>query len=141
MKLYELAFLFPTSIPQEKLREFSQKIVTLIESKGGTVEFQASPSRKILAYPIKRGGNKYSSCYFATLNFSLPRDRVSELTEDLKKEDHIVRFLISARLRPTAPPSIALSHKKRPPVSLRKQKLPKVELEKLEEKLEELLKE
>lgn len=141
MKLYELAYLLSNSISQEELLAFPKQLTTLIESNEGALEFQSNPVKRALAYPIKKRGKTHTSAYFGHIRFHLDPGKMPDFSESLKSQEQIIRFLISTQKPKLALPTVIAARKKKAVALPQRQKLPKVELEKLEEKLEELLKE
>lgn len=139
MKLYELAYLLSPSISPEEAQAFPQKLATLIESKKGSLDSQTPPHRRPLAYPIRKRGNTYTSCYFGTMRFYLEPEVLPDFSEDMRSQEQIIRFLLFAAKPKRTPDHVLAPRKRKAPVLPHKPKLPKVELEKLEEKLEELL--
>jgi len=141
MKLYELAYLLKPELSQEELRQFSQKFLTFIESKGGIFDSQTPPAKKQLAYPIKKRGNVYQSAYFGTIQFSANPESIPEILQTIKSEGEIIRYLLCTKKEKVTAAKILKLRREKPIIFPKKPKAPKVELEKLEEKLEELLKE
>jgi small subunit ribosomal protein S6 len=138
MKNYELTYLIKSDLTEEEVKEFQEKIISLIQEKGGVLGKINSPLKKKLAYPIKKEGQ----AYLATLNFQLNPEELAGLEKKIKLKNQILRYLIltkkEAKIIPEAIkiPPIA---KKRKEVIPEKEK--KVELEEIEKKLEEILKE
>lgn len=142
MTLYELTYLISPELNEGEIKDFFQKIDSLV-SKTGKVTKSESPRKITLVYPIQKKGE----AFLATFEFqSLPQE-ADNLKKELAKEKDILRFLlikkrgpekIKKRLR-SAPLSVstkALVSKEEKPKPVKK-----VELKKIEEKLEEVLKE
>lgn len=119
---YELSYLLDTDF-----KEISEKEITdLISEKGKILE--KSEKKKIkLAYPIK----KKEEAFLETIIFLMKPKDVPFLKEGLEKKNQILRYLL-------------LKKKKFPILETRKepleQKEKKVDLKKIEEKLEQILK-
>ena len=128
MKSYELTYLISPDLSPEEIKVFQEKIDSLLKEEGGRIEELKFPFRKKLAYPIKRR----SEAYFGNLNFYLSPERLDNFEKKLKKEPKILRYLI---LKKEVPKKIEIPKIK--PKLIKKEK--KVELEKIEEKLEEIL--
>lgn len=138
MQLYELTYLISPELNEEEIKDFSQKIDSLV-SKTGKIAKSESPRKITLAYPIQKKGE----AFLATFEFqSLPQE-AENLKKELEKEKNILRFLlikkrgvekIKKRLRPA--PTIVSADKKEKPKPVKK-----VELKEIEKKLEEVLKE
>jgi ribosomal protein S6 len=140
MKLYELAYLLKPALSQEELKRFQEKLITLFESKGGILDSQTQAGKRALAYPIKIHGNTYTSAYFGAIRFFAPQESIPEILQTIQSEREIIRFLLLQEKRKESVTKTPQLARKRQFVPSLKSKTPKVELGKLEEKLEELLK-
>ncbi len=129
-------------LSEEEIREFQGKITSLIKEEGGILDESRIPVRKRLAYKIK----KQDFAFLASLNFQMSPEGLVNLEKKLKAEDQILRLLIIIK-KPTkffkervrkfrAQPELVPGEKR---VHTEKEK--KVELEEIEKKLEEILKE
>lgn len=137
MILYELTFLISPELNEGELKDFSQKIDSLI-SKTGKITKSESPRKITLAYPVQ----KKKEAFLATFEFqSLPQE-AENLKKGLEKEKGILRFLlikrkglekIKEKLKPASAIASAVKEEKPRPVK-------KVELKEIEEKLEKILK-
>jgi len=132
MKLYELTYLVSPDISEEELKIFQEKINSSLEEEGGKSESLKLPLRKRLAYPIK----KKSGAYLGTLNFYLSPEKLETFEKKLKKEPKILRYLL---LRKELPKKIEIPRIRLKAKAPKVKKEKKVELEKIEEKLEEIL--
>lgn len=148
MQPYELNYLLSLQLSEEQQRNIQDNITSLIESEGGVLDTKTHPTRKELAYPIKKQG----SAYFGRANFYIEPDKLVSISKKLKEESAIIRFIFVKRRAPNIEaklPGLArrIPLKVRPRITKlgavrpRAPKAPKVEIEKLEEKLEEILKE
>lgn len=129
MKFYELTYLISPEFSEEELKIFQEKVTSLIKNEGGEIKKIKNPIKKKLAYPIK----KKNEAFLATLYFSLSPAKLKDLEKKLKSESKILRYLTLTEKE------IA---KVKIPEIIPKVKVPKVkkvELEKIEEKLEEIL--
>lgn len=130
MKSYQLTYLISADLSEEEVRAFQEKINSLIQEEGGILIETNSAIKKTLAYPIK----KKKTAFLASLSFQIWPERLESLEKKLKRESNILRYqILSKKL-----PKVALPIKK--PEKAIKPK-PKVELEELEKKLEEILEE
>jgi small subunit ribosomal protein S6 len=123
MRNYELAFLLPPEIDEKKLKEYHQKINTLIENSGGILVSSIFPAKKTLFYPIK----KRMEAFFGVSEFEIDPENLKDLEKSLKKDEEILRFLIV---------------KKKPPKKLEsppKKSKKKIKLEEIDQKLKEIL--
>lgn len=137
MKLYELTYLISPDLFEKDLRNFQEKIISLIQGVGGSLNKVNEPTRKSLAYLVK---NK-SEAYLATLNFYLDSEKMGSLEKKLRAEERILRYTII--LTKPRPKEVLVSGKKLPPAKpSEKPKVKpetKVELKEIEKKLEEIL--
>ncbi len=129
MRNYELTYLISPDLSETELKSFQEKIVSLIENKGGVLVSTNEPAKKKLAYPIK----KRVEAYLSSLNFQLSPDRLIEMERELKTEENILRFLLITK-KITKKATEVLIKK---PSKIIKPK--KVELKEIEQKLEEIL--
>jgi ribosomal protein S6 len=126
MKLYEIAFLIDPKISEKEAEEVQQKIENMIQDIGGIFWFREKIVKKNLAYPIK----KQFEAYLASVQFFLKPQKIKEVEKKLKKESQILRYLIVTRQMKKGEVQKATGAER---------KEEKVELEKLEKKLEEIL--
>lgn len=146
MKKYELTFLTPQELKEEEVKILQEKLTALITKKNGTVaEFQKAFKKK-LAYPVK----KKQAAYVNTVIFDLDPKDLDMLKKEINDEPKILRsfFLIHKPItqrelsrRPTRI-DIASKEKKKEGVEVAKpwREKPKAELNEIEEKLNEILK-
>lgn len=126
MKYYQLNYLISLELLEDEVNFLQEKIISQIQ-EGGILVDSEKPIIKNLERPIK----KNDRAYFSNLKFQLAQEKLLELENKLKSESKILRFLILTQKR------------RRVEAPRRKMKIsePKVELEKIEEKLKEILKE
>jgi small subunit ribosomal protein S6 len=129
MKNYELTYLISPDLSETEVKSLQEKISSLIGNKGGVLVNLNTPTKKKLAYPIK----KRMEAYLSSLNFQLSPDRLIEMEKDLKVEENVLRFLIITKKIIKKVPEALF---KKPP---RITKPKKVELKEIEQKLEEIL--
>lgn len=132
MKLYELTYVISPELSEEELKIFQEKISSAIQNEGGKLEKAKVPMRKKLAYPIK---NK-SEAYLLTSDFYFLPEKLENLEKKLKAESNILRYLILAKEVPRRIEIPQIVPEAKIP-KVKKEK--KVELEKIEEKLKEIL--
>lgn len=129
MRLYELTYLISPDLSEEELKAFQEKINSFVQAEGGRVRESKNLIKKKLEYPIKNR----DKVYFGTLNFYSDPEKLENFEKKLKKESLILRYLILNKktLEKIKIPEI------RTEVKIKKEK--KVKLEKIEEKLDEIL--
>lgn len=144
---YELDYLLPSRTGEEDLAEKNRQITDLIQSENGQVVETTSPRRLVLAYPIK----KENSAFFQTVSFWLEGPSAKELEKTLQKDKNVLRFLLvkrpaggyTAKPRPRRPARLSetAGFPKTPARGAEGEKAsPKVELQEIEKKLEEIFK-
>lgn len=133
MKLYELTYLISPDISEEELKNIQEKIDSFLREIGGDLKKKQNPRKIELGYPIKKKG----SAYLGGLTFNLAPEKIENLKEKLLTLSEILRFFCTVKkIFPEKLPSIKSIVKK--PIT-DKQPAKKVELKKIEEKLEEIL--
>ena len=130
MKIYELAYLISPEISESELKDFQEKINSLIQQEGGILNRTSSPTKKELAYPVK----KKNEAFLTNLNFSLEPAKLESLEKKVRSEKKILRYLILTKPRTK---KILVRTKKLPKKPIPKEK--KVELKEIEKKLKEIL--
>ncbi len=145
MKPYELTYIISSGITSEDADNLKKDVESFVQSKGGVVLKSERTVPQILSYPIKRN----SSGYFVTLEFQTEENTIKEIKEKLEKDEKILRhFLIIKKpikqmkeRRTRKAPAIPGFEAKDTIVDKEKKKEPKVELEDIEKKLDEILSE
>ncbi len=139
MKKYELTCLISPNIEKQEIISLSEKINAIIKENGGVLDInQNTPIKKNLAYSIK----KQTSAYIYTLNFSSEPEKLELFKKSLEAESNILRFmLIKKEIGKEKPIKRRLTRKilQAPVVEKKEKSEEKVELEKLDKKLEEIL--
>ncbi|MFA7142153.1 MAG: 30S ribosomal protein S6 [Candidatus Paceibacterota bacterium] len=122
MKFYEFNLLITSSLKEEKLLEFSEKLISELQSFGdikGEIEFKF----RRLAYPIKKEGEAWLTTFLFLVK---DVEMLDGIEKKLKEKQEILRYLI-------------LSKKE---AKEEEKEVPKEDnLEKVNQKVEELLKE
>ncbi|MDO8486452.1 MAG: 30S ribosomal protein S6 [Candidatus Staskawiczbacteria bacterium] len=90
MKPYQLTYIISPDITSEQAQTESKNIESIVQDKKGVVLKSEKPSAKTLAYPIK----KQSSGFFGVLEFQLEPEYISELNENIQKNNRIIRHMI-----------------------------------------------
>ncbi len=141
MRYYELTYLISPELPENQLKELSQKIEDFIIKESGLLGKKADPVKRKLGYPLK----KKREAFLATLNFNFAPDNLEKLEKLLKNEKEILRYII---LTKQPPEKIKEKIQRRPlkkkdlsepPIRIRES--PKIELKEIDKKIEEILNE
>lgn len=132
MKLYELTYLISPNLTETEVKNFQEKMSSLIQKKGVLVNIQF-PRKRRLFYPIK----KNNLAFFGTLNFQMELENLADFEKKIKSESGLLRYLILSKIL-SKPGKLA-----RKPIILSKKigkpKPKKVEFKEIEKKLEEIL--
>ena len=125
MRYYEIAYLISSKVNKEELKEIQKRIILAIRKYGGILDEENPALKRTLAYEIK----KEREAFLVSLTFFLEPEKLKDLKKEVEKEKEILRYLLFKRKRP-----------KERKVKVKKVEKPKkIELEKIEEKLEEIL--
>lgn len=128
MRMYEIACLLNQKIKKEEIENLKREIETFLFRKSD--EFL---QKITLAYPVKKEG----SAFFYTITGIIEKDNLNKLSDFLKKQDNVLRFRIFKKEEK----EIKRALKKQIIKKTRVKKVKKVEIEKIDEKLKEILKE
>lgn len=138
MKIYELNYLLPKTLKQSQRRETALKIESLIQDEGGILIQERKKEEIKLGQPIQE---KEKALLF-TSRFQVGAGGIKEIEKKLKADPGILRCMIEK----TAPARRKVKKKrkrpsKKPRSSKNQKEEAKVELEKIEQKLDEILNE
>ncbi len=89
MNHYELVLMVHPD-QSEQVTALVGRYVDMIKSKGGNISRQEDWGRKSLAYPIK----KLHKAHYVLLNIELGVEHLKELTDALRYNDFILRYLV-----------------------------------------------
>ena len=131
MRYYDLTYLITPEFSEKEAKDFSQKILNLLQKAGGVLDKIKEPIKISLAYPIE----KKRSAYLVSLNFLLGPEKIQDIKKELSFDPNILRFLLFSQKLPKTKKVKVTKVKvppKRPPEK-------KVELKEIEKKLEEIL--
>ena len=90
MKNYELLTVFKPNLDAEEVDKNLSKLEETIKSYKGKVVSTDKIGRKKLAYDIQ----KFRDGFFVTQILQLPADKVSELKNQLKLNDNVIRIMM-----------------------------------------------
>ncbi len=140
MKLYELTYLVSAELGPEQMEALLKKINSLI-LKNGEITGSIAPIKKNLAYPIK----KQDAALLNQVEFNFEPEQIDAFKKEINKEKEILRIMLTEKK------NIKIKKKNRNPIlepklipediklSTEKPKQ-KADLEKIGEKLDEILK-
>jgi small subunit ribosomal protein S6 len=125
IRYYQLAYLLSPELKKEEIENIQNDLTSFLK-KEGVLDKVETPLKRTLFYPIK----KKTEAFLGAIYFYLESEKVKDLDKKLKREEKILRYLIVSE---KAPKKIKIEKKVKKPE--------KVELEEIEKKIEELLKE
>ena len=93
MRNYELAYIADPDLDEESLSELMEKVTGWVKTAGGQVLSTDNWQKRRLAYPI----NKQDEGYYVFLQVEMPPDAGQALERDLRINEQILRFMITAK--------------------------------------------
>jgi len=121
---YELAYIIPAKFSEDEVPKINHKITRLILDSGGQIINEESWGKRKLAYPIKQ--NKYG--YYQILKFALDPLVLQKIEHQIKLDSSILRYMTTkVKYRVT-------TEKEKKRAELKKVEVKKIEEKKIEEK-------
>ncbi len=97
-KSYEYAFHILPTVAEGEVPSVFAEIKALITKLGGEIMTEEAPERVDLVYDIVKSieakNRRFKSAYFGWIRFTLPVEKIEELTEDLRGVPQILRDLM-----------------------------------------------
>lgn len=101
--VYELAYLFVPTIPEDKILGSFGDLKALVDGFGGIAIAEEMPRLITLAYEMSRIINNkktyFDTGYFGWLKFELDPAQVAEINAKLSRDESIIRFMIISTTR------------------------------------------
>ncbi len=136
MKLYELNYLMPSDIKAEEIQQKASSVELLIQEQGGILTQERKKEAIKLSYPVK----DKTEVFIFTIRFQIEEDQVASLNEKIKNMPGIFRIMIETVKKRKARTKIrAKKRDLKPSAPTKKEGKAKVELKKIEEKLDQIL--
>lgn len=130
MKYYRLTYLVSPELSEEEAKKIQESLNSLVQGKNGILTSGISTLiKKNLGSPIQ----KKNSAYLGSLNFGLGVEKILELEKELKEKKEIIRFMLI--IKKQSKPEAEKKAVRRKPEA----KEDKIELKKMEDKLDEIL--
>jgi small subunit ribosomal protein S6 len=107
MKHYELVLMLHPD-QSEQASAIVGRYIDMIKAKGGIIHRQEDWGRKSLAYPI----NKLHKAHYALLNIEFSPADLKELTDGLRFNDFVLRYLITNMDEAVTTPSVMMEPRK-----------------------------
>ncbi|MBI2121548.1 MAG: 30S ribosomal protein S6 [Candidatus Sungbacteria bacterium] len=140
-KNYELAYLLSSSVPDEEVLNWTNKLSRAVTDAGGILRRNEEPYRHRLGYPIR----KETQAYFGWMTFTAVPEKLAEIKKSIKSFGAILRSLIleeekeTAAARPIRLRTIKTTPSAKPILREAEKPEEKLDLEALDKKLEEIL--
>jgi ribosomal protein S6 len=102
-KVYELAYLFVPTIPEEQIAGKITGLKDLVNDRGGVFISEDFARYMELAYRMERvitnKKEKFTSAYFGWIKFELEPEKIAELNAILMRNEEIIRYLLIKTVR------------------------------------------
>ena len=106
-KIYEVGYLLLPTITPEAIADEANKILSVIETNGGSQVSVGSPEMKELAYSVSREIDRkrkhFDRAYFGWLRYQAGPEKASSIKTALDENPSILRFLIVTTTRGAGP--------------------------------------
>jgi small subunit ribosomal protein S6 len=93
MRPYELMYLCPPTIDEERLGAISERIQQAITNLGGKIDKAAPHTKRRLAYAVAH----HRDGQYGVVEFSLPPTQTRELERTIRLTEDILRHLVVRR--------------------------------------------
>jgi len=141
MNYYEFNLLITPNFTEEQVKDFNDSLVSKL--KDVKIISKINSSQKQLSYLIEGEKSAWLSYFNATINEEKKKEIIDEIEKLLKEQEEILRYLILAKKELIEKPRRRVREVKDEPekASTTKPTVEKANIEKVNEKVEELLKE
>lgn len=96
---YELMTVFSPDVPEDELQPTIDRVAGYVGAAGGSVVDTSRDSpwgRRRLAYAVRHSGRDVRDGFFTLFHISVQPHRVEEIERDIKLNDRIMRYLLTA---------------------------------------------
>ncbi len=128
MKFYEITYLIVPDLTAEETAGFHEKIKKLIEENKGKIGGEQTPTKKTLAYPVK----KRTEGFLASIDFETEKEAAKKISEDMRKKEEVLRYLIISK-------ETSKKSEEEPKRRRRSLKPEKAKLKEIDDKLDEIV--
>ncbi len=128
MKPYEITYLIVPSLTAEEAGLFHEEVKKIITKNNGLLGSEQVPTKKTLAYPIK----KSSEGYLSSVDFNASPEEAKKIAESVKKEKNVLRHILIGK-------QIKKKDEEGPRRKRRSLKPEKASLKEIDEKLDDIL--
>ncbi len=128
MKFYEITYLITSELTAEEAVSFHEKIKKLIEENKGKVGGEQTPTKRTLAYPVK----KKTEGFLASIDFEADGEVAKKISESVRKEEEVLRHLVISK-------ETSKKRDEEPKRRRRTLKPEKAKLKEIDDKLDEII--
>ncbi len=93
MRPYELMYLMPPTVDEERMTAVSERLQSAVTGLGGKIDKATPATRRRLAYEVAH----HRDGQYAVLEFSLPPEQARELERTISLTEDILRHLVVRR--------------------------------------------
>ena len=90
MKTYEINYLLPIELDNEKAQEIALKLESLVQENGGILIGERKTKKIKLGYEIKDSEQVIQACF----RFKIDQSQLQTLHQELKKTQEILRYIV-----------------------------------------------
>jgi small subunit ribosomal protein S6 len=128
MKPYEITYLIASSLTVEEAGLFHEEVKKIITKNNGILGSEQTPTKKTLAYPIK----KNTEGYLSSIDFNAKPEEAKKVAEGVKKEKNVLRHILIGK-------QVGKKFDEEPRRKRRSLKPEKAKLQEIDEKIDEIL--
>lgn len=137
-RFYQLTYLVRPDL--KRATDFCEKINALIQKQGGILGKTGRPQKRSLGESISKKEQDFKQALMNSVSFYLDHQKIQDLRQRLEDKDQILRLLLSKAKEPKKSQTQNKSSATRRPKE-KKEKPSKVDSQKVEQKIEEVLEE
>jgi small subunit ribosomal protein S6 len=93
MRPYEIMYLMPPTVDEERMTAVSERLQSAITGLGGKIDKTNPPLRRRFAYEVAH----HRDGQYAVVEFSLPPEQARELERTISLTEDILRHLVVRR--------------------------------------------
>jgi ribosomal protein S6 len=104
LSVYEIGYLFATSIPEEKVPLEADTLKKILTDAGATIITDEAPEATPLAYEMRKktvsgSYNTYDSAYFGWVKFELDSGKIEAVKKSVELMPTVLRMLLTTTVR------------------------------------------
>lgn len=137
-RFYQLTYLVRPDL--KRATDFCEKINALIQNQGGILGKTGTPQKRSLGESISKKGKDFKQALMNSVSFYLDPQKIQDLKQELEDKDQILRLLLSKAKQPKKSQVRNKSSATRR-AKQKKEKPSKVDSQKVEQKIAEIVSE